>query len=145
LRAATSYALTVTASAVREANRLDRWLLGVAAVWAVGLVVAALVAPAYRSTTSTGNGFVNSSATLVHENGMRVLIPVSIPLVAVGVIGVALRHRRRVGKPGAGPVAWVVVALLGVVTILGMLSIGIFILPVTGLLIAVCTRAQNAP
>jgi hypothetical protein len=129
--------------AVSKASPVDRWLLGIAAIWAAGLVIAAFVAPMYSTTASSGHGFVNSSATLVHENGFRVLIPVAVPLVVVGIVWAALRHRRHVGMLGAGPVAWVVVTILGIGNFLAMLSIGIFIVPVTGLLIAVSVHGPR--
>jgi hypothetical protein len=134
--------LSVVVTARDRIDRANVWLLAVATAWGVGLILAALLVPAYSSTTTTSSGhFVSSSASLVQQNGPRVLLPVSAPLVAVGIVGALLVHRRRAALPGAGIASWVVVAVLGVVSVLGILTIGPFILPVTALLLAVCSRS----
>lgn len=123
-------------------DRATRTLLAIAAVWSVGLVIAAAVAPAYSSSSASSSGAVtHTSATLVQENGLRVLVPVSLPLVAVGAVTFSLRRRRKQEKPGAGALAWTVVALLGAFTILAMLSIGVFILPAVVVLAVACARS----
>ena len=125
-----------------RADRPTRILLATAALWGVGLVIAAAVAPAYRSTSASSSGTVtHTSATLVQENGVRVLAPVSAPLLAVGAVTFSLWHRRRREQRGAGTLAWTVVALLGGFTLLAMLSIGVFILPVVVLVAVACARA----
>jgi len=135
----------------RRAERPARVALVLAALWAAGLLVAAVTAPAYRgissSSTSTPGGApatvetTTSTATLVEENGVGVLAVVAIPLVAVVAVALALARRRRRALPGAGPVAWTVVALLGGFTFLALLTIGIFVVPVAGLLVYAAARA----
>ena len=83
----------------------------------------------------------SSSATLVEVNGPGVLGLVGLPLLAVGVVGASLWRRHAHGKGGAGPVAWTVVGLLSALTAVAMLSIGVFMVPVTGLLIVACVLA----
>lgn len=125
-----------------RADRATRILLAIATLWSIGLVVAAVVAPAYSSSSASSSGSAtHTSATLVEENGLRVLAPVSVPLLAVGAVTFSLRRRRRHEKPGAGALAWTVVALLGGFTFLAMFTIGVFILPVAGLVTAACARA----
>lgn len=138
--------------------------LVLAAIWSVGLIVAAVVVPVYQSTSvsssvssSTTGGtalehpqlehqvVTESSATLVQENGLRVLALVGIPLLAVAVVSRSLWRRRVNARRGAGPVAWTVVGLLGAFTLVSMLSIGIFVLPVTGSLVFACAMASMVP
>lgn len=138
--------------------------LVLAALWSVALIVAATVVPFYQSSSasssvswsssesSSSNGTVeqqpivtSSSATLVEVNGPRVLGVVAIPLLAVGAVSASLWHRRARGKRGPGPLAWTVVALCCFFTPLALLSIGIFLVPVTFLLVLACVFAIGAP
>jgi hypothetical protein len=127
--------------------------LAVAAVWSVGLLIVAVTVPFYRSTSVTSSAtyaspsphepapqqiVTTSSATLVAENGTQVLAVVAIPALAVLAVGLSLRHRWEKAKPGAGPVAWTVVSLLGAFTLVAMFSIGIFVLPVSAALLFAC-------
>jgi hypothetical protein len=53
------------------------------------------------------------------------------------VIWYALWRRR--GRQGAGVIAWVVTALLVCFNVLALLSIGVFLLPVTLALVVACS------
>jgi cytochrome bd-type quinol oxidase subunit 2 len=132
---------------VRRAQQVS---LIVAVAWGLLLVVAALVAPVYSTQTSAGSGdrlstAVPGSATLVQVNGWRVLLVCAVPLACAALVGVLLW--RRAGKPGAGPVAWTVTAVLAGLNLLAMLSIGVFVLPVTAALVIACIshRAERQP
>ena len=72
------------------------------------------------------------------------LVPVGLPVVAVAAVGLVLRRRRRRSRPGAGPLAWALTAVVGAVSVLGVLTIGIFILPVVVLLAVSCALASAA-
>ena len=125
-----------------RANGRSHWLLLPAALWSVGLVVAALLVPVYDTGASQpGRSASSVSTTLVQMNGMRVLIPVGVPLAVVGLVAAALRHRRSRGKQGAGVPAWILGGLLGLLALVGMLTIGIFVLPVAVVVIVVCASA----
>jgi hypothetical protein len=135
-------------------DRTTRIMLGGAAIWTLGLVAAALTVPFYRGrstsgSTSVGSGgtsatiTTSSPATLVQVNGFRVLVPVAIPFLAVVLVAVALSRRRKAHKTGPGPMASVVVALLGAGTIVAILSVGIFVVPADALSLAVLVRASN--
>ena len=122
-----------------EGPRYSRnvWIaLGFAVVWGLLLVVAAFVAPVYRTSSgSATDGTVattaEGSATLVGVNGYGVLLVISVPLVAAVVVTWALaRGRRRLG--------WVVTSVLCVLNVLALLSVGIFFVPVTIALIVAC-------
>ncbi len=126
--------------------------LVVAALWSIGLLVGAATLPAYQSTTATMTGTLDgpsttttstTTATLLEVNGTSVLVVVSVPLVAVALVALSLLWRGRRRRNGAGPFAWTVVALLGVLAFLGMMSIGIFLLPVVGLLAIACATAPQ--
>lgn len=128
----------------------DQWRLAVrlsvaAFVWSLGLVVAALFAPVY-STASTSpdvNGVTLGSASLVQENGAWVLILVGIPAAASAVVMLALRARRSGARWGA-PLAWTAIGLLTAEALVGMMTIGLFIVPAIVLLVAATRRAPGA-
>lgn len=135
-------------------GRGTRVALVVAFGWGVALLVAAAAVPTYSSTSSTssvsGTGsvthtFTHSSTTLVDQEGPSVLVPVAIPLVAAGAVACILRRRRAQGRPGAGAVAWTVVAVLGILDLLGAMSIGLFMVPVTIALAVACALTPAAP
>jgi hypothetical protein len=133
-------------------------LLGAAFVWAILLFVAACTLP-WHSEISSGvtldpqtqtvtTTATNTSSTLIESNGPGAYFVVSIPLVVVVLVAllVFLRDPLR----GTNPLAWVVLGLLGAFNLLAMLSVGVFILPITGCLLAVCMirthrRASTSP
>ena len=119
-----------------------------ATLWSAALVVAALTLPAYSGATagadSTGAVIERSTtATLVDVNGWWGLVIASIPLGACVVVGALL-----LGPGGrvAQALAAVVVALLGGLTVLSLLSIGLFLVPaVAGLGVAVMVAIASRP
>ena len=120
----------------------------IAAIYAAAFLIVGAFVPTYSSSSSseTSNGVTthsSSSATMVAVNGVRVLFVLALPLVAVGLVWVSLRWRRRHGHLDAGLLAWIVVVLLGVMSVLAMLSIGIFIVPLVVLLAAACANAPT--
>jgi hypothetical protein len=124
-----------------------RIALGAAALWSVGLVVAALIVPVYSGeserTDSTGSASSTAtSATLVEVNGWWGLVLASIPLVACLVVGALLLGGR--GRP-ATIAALVVVGLLGVLTVLSLLSVGLFLAPAVAALGVAVLVAPGAP
>jgi hypothetical protein len=111
-------------------GRAERAALVFALFWGAGLVAAALLVPVYSSTGASSSGTVtNGSATLVSVNGWTALMLASAPLAGTLVAGYALR--RRAGQDGAGVLAWAVTGLLALFTVAAILSIGVFVLPVT--------------
>src|SRR5207248_251183 len=86
--------------------------------WGVALVAGAFVVPVYSglsvSAGSSGEQVTHSySSTLVEENGFGVLIPVAIPLVLAALVWFALHRRCARGSRWGGPIAWSLVAVLG--------------------------------
>ncbi len=144
---------------VVRADGATRALLGAAALWSVGLIVAAIVAPAYGSTSvssssasgvvghpavSFAQAYTHTVATLIQANGFKALALVVLPLLATVVATLALRRRRRKAKSGTGPLAWTVTVLLASAALIGMLSIGPFIVPVAVLLGVTCGRSSGS-
>ena len=121
-------------------GRLERVSLVIAAVWGAGLLAAAAVVPVYSSSgtsSSSSSGTVtHGSATLVGVKGLGVLLVAAVPLVATVVVGGALW--RRGSRPGAGVLAWTIAGLLAVFNVLALLSIGVFVIPVTACLFVAC-------
>src|SRR5690349_8087846 len=107
-------------------------------LWSVGLLVGALTLPVYERVTVTASGSIESSATLVEENGGVVLAIVAIPLVVTAGVALALRSRYRNHRKGPGVVATVLTGLVLVLCVLGMLTIGVFVLPVAIALVVAC-------
>lgn len=125
-------------------GRLQRISLTCAFVWAAGLIMAAVLVPVYQSSnvSSSGSG-TSTSATLVAVNGWGVLLVAGAPLAATLVTWYALRWRR--GRQGAGLLAWVVIGLLVGFNVLAMLSIGVFLIPVTLALVIACSTHGSKP
>jgi hypothetical protein len=118
--------------------------LGTAAsVWSAGLVVAALVWPAYSSSTTSADGVTLGHATLVQVNGARALVLMAIPLVLSGVV-LAAMWARRAGTRWAAAVAWTAIGVLAIEVLVGIMTIGLFIAPVPVLLAVAMRRAPGA-
>jgi hypothetical protein len=100
-------------------------------VWSIGLLVAALLAPAYGSTT------------LVEENGSGVLLAVAVPAIISAAVWLALWRRCTRGGAVSGVVAWTCVLLLGVFCLIALASIGLFVVPVAVLL--ACAASVTPP
>jgi hypothetical protein len=118
--------------------------LGAAAlVWSAGLVLAALMWPAYSTSTASSDGVtLGGHATLVDVNGARALALMAIPLVLTVVVLAALRARRS-GRRWGGPLAWVAIGLLTAEALVGFMSIGVFIVPTIVLLTMAVRRAPG--
>jgi hypothetical protein len=116
-------------------------LLVLAAAYGIALIAAGFLAPIYDSSSTASSGVVSDgSETLVGANGGGVVVTLAIPLVVTIVVAVALLLRPR---RGAMPVAWTFTALLGAFNLVAMLSIGIFVIPVTAALIIACARSAQ--
>jgi hypothetical protein len=128
-----------------------RVALGIAVVWSVGLLVAALTLPAYSGSTSStsSDGTVTEStttSTLVEVNGREVLVVLAFPLLASLAVSAILAERRRATErlfPWLDAGAWVVVAACGALVVLGAASIGLFVLPVAAALAVAVTATQR--
>jgi hypothetical protein len=92
----------------------------------------------YSSSTVGAAGVVESSATLTEVNGDGVLAVVAIPLVVSLGVALALVHRYQTSRPGPGVVAPVLTGLVLIVCLLGMLTVGVFMLPVAIALVVAC-------
>jgi len=115
--------------------RRGRWAFGLtltAFAWAAALVVGAVLLPVY-SVEDSGGG--SSSATLVGENGLGVLLPVAFPALVAALVWYALHRKCSRGSRPAELVAWALVGVLLLGCLLAMLTIGIFVLPVALLLL----------
>jgi hypothetical protein len=95
------------------------------------LVSAAFWAPMY-----------NDGSTLVDVNGTEVLIPVAVPLAITLIAFAGLWAKCSRGSNAGYVAAIVVMSLLGIFTLLAVLSIGIFVLPITAL---VATAVATTP
>jgi hypothetical protein len=117
--------------------------LGVAAlVWSTGLVVAALGWPAYSTSATSADGVTLGHATLVEVNGARALALMAVPLFLSGVVLWAIRARRA-GARWAGPLAWTAIVVLALESLVGIMTIGLFILPAPVLLTAAIRLASG--
>jgi hypothetical protein len=122
-----------------------RVALALAAVWGIGLLVAALTLPVYdvesRGHAPGGTPVVTSgSATLVGVNGPGVLVVAAAPLASALVVGALLAARPR--HPAAGVAAWGIVALLAALAVVGLLSVGVLLVPAV-VALAVATSAPR--
>lgn len=126
----------------------ERALLAAAIVWGLALPLLAVVAPLYQgeSSVSSSDGTAvttTSTATLVQVDGRSVLVTVCVPLVVAVVVAVLLT------APGLGRwavvVASVLTGVLALANLVAMMTIGIFVLPTTGCLIAACVIRLSHP
>jgi uncharacterized membrane protein YhaH (DUF805 family) len=122
----------------RVASR--RWSLAVrltagALVWSIGLMIAAVVIPAYGTETSSqANGVTLMSSTLLQDKGAGALVLVTIPALVSLIVLIAIRARRGHDAAWSGRVAWTAIGAVTVESILGIATIGAFMLPVAILL-----------
>lgn len=127
-------------------NRLAIRLTVVAAVWSLGLLLAASVLPVYNGETiSNSDGVSFTTTTLVGSQGAWVLIPCAVPLVLCAVAWLALVRKRTGASPRSGYIAWAAVALMGVFALLSILSIGGFVIPAVLLLGRAVALTTPAP
>jgi hypothetical protein len=105
----------------------------VAFLWSVALLVAALVVPIY------------GPATLVDENGTGVLRFVVLPALLSATAGVALWRKCARGTRGGEYVAWACVLVMVALSLVGILTIGIFIAPVAVLLARAVSQTPSGP
>ena len=145
MRPGTVHNQAVAASAQTPENvgtarlgRVPAVALLVAAAYGVALVVAAFVLPVYDSDSSSSTGGTSrASHTLVGVNGSGVAVVLAVPLLVTLAVGFALWLRSR----WALPIAWSLTGLLAALNLLAMLSVGIFVLPVTAALVLACARS----
>jgi hypothetical protein len=113
-----------------------------AVAWGSLLVVAGFLLPVYQSETVSSSGeLTQSTGTLVGVNVPGVVVVLAVPLLVTVLVACALLVRTR---RGAFPVAWALTALLGAFNLLGMLTIGVFVVPVTAALVVACASASGS-
>ena len=81
---------------------------------------------------------MHTTQTLVEVNGPVAAVEMAVPLAATLVVALAFRsgvYRVRM------LVGWTATGLLAVFNVLGMLTIGVFVLPVTVALVVACLLA----
>jgi hypothetical protein len=110
----------------------------VAGLYSVGIIVAGFLLPTYTSLSLTSTGQVkHNSTTLVGENGIGSVFVLSVPLILTLAVAAALRlHAKR----RAIAVAWTLFGLLALFNLAAMMTIGLYIIPVTICLLYACSR-----
>ena len=88
---------------------------------------------------SSGTDETTGTATLVQVNGWTAVLVLAVPLAVVLVVGGLLA----VGGRGPRAGAWAITALLGVFTVLALLSVGLFMVPVVVALVVACASASS--
>ena len=122
---------------------MGTWIaLVVAGLWGLGLLVAAVTVPVYSGSSVSASGMVETSATLTEVNGDGILAIVAIPLVVSLGVALALVYRYQTSRPGPGVVAPVLTGLVLILCLLGMVTIGVFVLPVAIALVVGCALAS---
>jgi hypothetical protein len=112
----------------------------VAAVWSIVLWIGGTSVPVYSSETVSSDGSsTQASQTLVGANGTSAIVVLLLPLMVTVLVALSLALVR--GRPGL-VLAWVLTGLLAAFTLLAMLSVGIFLIPVTAGLVVACVGAR---
>ncbi len=134
-------------------RRLPRpfWLSSAAVVWSAVLVALAFTFPAYSSEVSSNScdsaghctsTMVNSSSTLVEENGRGVLVVFGL-LIALAVIGwIGLHFRCKLGSRVGLVIGWaaaIVVLAIGFVSFV----LWIVVLPMAALMIVAAVETPT--
>jgi len=126
-------------------RRLALRMTVAASVWSLGLLLGALLLPAFNDqTVSSSSGLTLRTATFVQVNGAWVLVPVALPVVVSVVVAVAIRQRRLTGPSWADLLGWLVVGVLAVLTLVTILTIGALMIPVV-VLLALALRVAPGP
>jgi hypothetical protein len=86
----------------------------------------------------------SDGATLAETNGQWVLLLVAAPAIIAGITWIGLHAACSRGSRVGRAVAWLAVSVLAITTVLGMFSIGMFLAPVTALLIAGAAATPEA-
>lgn len=138
-------------SVERKSSSRGRWAFGLMVLafsWGVVLVGAALLVPAYSSTTASapfGVSTSSASSTLVQVNGLGVLIPVAVPALIAAVVWFALHRKCSRGGRASGYLAWGLICMLIAFGIVTIASIGVFVIPVAGLLAIAASLTPSHP
>jgi hypothetical protein len=132
----------VLGAASARQTRVMWTCLAFATLYGAGLVVAGFFAPAYDTVSATSSGaVVHGSATLVGENGPGAVAVLCVPLMLSVLVALALSWRSRTW---AMRIAWVLTAALAVANVLALMTIGLFVFPVTIALVIACATARSA-
>ncbi len=108
-----------------------RWLSGLGAMLSVAAVVVCLTVPLYDADDGSGV----PGATLVEVNGRGVLVPLAIFVVLAAGAWLAPTRRVRVILSGGH----------AVLTLVALLSIGVFFLPATAALLVAAVADLRTP
>ncbi|HEX6515535.1 MAG TPA: hypothetical protein VF049_08160 [Nocardioidaceae bacterium] len=127
-------------NATPKLGRVSTVALATAVVWALVLVVSAFLVPVYTSISTSSSGKVTrGSDTLVGMNGWGGALVVAVPLlVTLLVAGALLLRPRRAAMASA----WVFTALLCVFNLLAIMTVGLFMVPVTAALVVACAATS---
>jgi len=101
----------------RDSGRRAFWLTVAAFAWSLGLLVVGCV-------------------MLLDENGPRILPALAAPLALTTLTWLALNRGCTTENRAPRRLAWTLISLLGVFALIGGFSIGVFVLPIFGLLVA---------
>jgi len=124
-------------------RRITSAALLVAVTYSAALVMAGFLVPVYSTDSASSDGEVLvGSATLVADNGAGVIVVLAIPLLISAVVGALLFLLPR---RGTLTTAWLLTGLLAAFNLLAMLSIGIFVVPVTAALVVACATSSRQP
>ena len=123
------------ASSTARSGLAARILLILALAYSTALIAAGFLVPMYSGSSSSSDGVTEeTSDTLVGVNGVNVLIVLAIPLLITIAVGIALRWGTSARRMG---LAWTLTGGFAAFTLLAMMSIGVFLLPVVAALVAV--------
>ena len=107
-----------------------------ALIWSLGLVLVAFFVHTYGGqTVSDSNGLTLTARTAIQVHGLKAVIVVAIPVVATLVVACALYCRRTGGGRYSGAAAWTAIVIVAIVAVLGIPSVGLFMVPVVVLLV----------
>ena len=122
-------------------GRVSLIALLAAAAWSLALFVAGFTVPVYRSVGVGSAGEpTHSTDTLLGVNWLGAVVVLAIPVLVTVLVTCALVvHARR----GARKVAWTLTGLLAALNLLAIMTIGVFVVPVTAALVVACAACPR--
>lgn len=135
----------MSANLARGRWRLSAGLTGAALVWSVALVLGALLVPTAHGQSQSGvNGLTLMTVTAVQAHGAWILVPIALS-AATSILVIAAISLRARGRPGPSAlVAGGSVALLGVLALISIPTLGALLIPVVILLAVGLRLAPDA-
>lgn len=111
---------------------------------ALAVLPVAFFAPVYSGESSSSTGTVATTNTLVGVNGLWIVWLLCVPAFLAVMAWTGLHFRCSRGSSWGTRVAWASVVLLWALALIGIASVGFFLIPTALLLVVAATQTPTA-